>query len=292
MDKKLFDLPGLDVAWCPGCGNFGILSALKAALAELDIPPGRLVLVSGIGQAAKAPQYLACNYFNGLHGRALPPATAIKAVRPELTVIVTSGDGCSYGEGGNHFIHAVRRNPDLTLIVHDNMVYGLTKGQASPTSREGFVTPVQTGGVFEPPFDPLAVAIALDAPFVARAFSAELERTKDILKRAITHKGFSLVDILQPCVSFNKVNTYQWFKEHTYPIEEGHDPRDRQAALRKAFERDKLALGVLYENPGRKTFEEQLAVYAGDGRPLGLRADDRRDKLARLLESYLVEGPG
>src|SRR6056297_801611 len=160
----------IDVAWCPGCGNFSILSTLKKTLSDLNLEAQQLVMVSGIGQAAKIPQYFKTNYFNGLHGRALPAATAIKAVNPSLTVIAESGDGDMYGEGGNHFIHTIRRNPDITNIVHNNMVYGLTKGQASPTSPKGFKTKVQVNGVFENPFNPLAVAISLDASFVARAY--------------------------------------------------------------------------------------------------------------------------
>ena len=235
MDKKDYDMGEVDIAWCPGCGNFGILNALKEALADLEIKPEKLVMVSGIGQAAKEPHYLKCNVFNGLHGRPLPPATAIKAVNPELTVIADSGDGDVYGEGGNHFIHAIRRNPDITCLVHDNMVYGLTKGQASPTSRRGFKTPIQVEGVFAEPFNPLSVAIALDCSFAARAFISDLEKTKEILKAAVKHKGFSLVDIFQPCVSFNKVNTYQWFKANTYYLEDAHDPRDRIAALKPSL---------------------------------------------------------
>jgi 2-oxoglutarate ferredoxin oxidoreductase subunit beta len=166
MDNQIYDMGKIDIAWCPGCGNFGILNTMKKALAELEINPTELVLVSGIGQAAKIPHYFKTNFFNGLHGRALPPATAIKVSNPNLTVIAQSGDGDMYGEGGNHFIHCVRRNPNITNIVHNNMVYGLTKGQASPTSELGFKTPLQVAGVFLEPFNPLAVAIALDASFV------------------------------------------------------------------------------------------------------------------------------
>src|SRR3989338_2986843 len=211
-----------DVAWCPGCGNDGILTLLKEVITELALPREKLVMVSGIGQAAKIPQYFKTNYFNGLHGRALPPATAIKASNPELTVIAESGDGDMYGEGGNHFIHCIRRNPDIKNFVHNNMVYGLTKGQASPTSERGFVTPVQIGGVILEPFNPIAVAIALDASFVARAFVGHQKETKTILKEAIEHHGYALVDIFQPCVTFNKINTYQWFREHTYYLDEKH----------------------------------------------------------------------
>ncbi|NCC50473.1 MAG: hypothetical protein EOM20_04575 [Spartobacteria bacterium] len=168
-----FDTNVSDIAWCPGCGNFGILKIIKEVLTELSSTPQQTVLVSGIGQAAKIPQYINAHFFNGLHGRALPPATAIKASNPNLTVIAESGDGDMYGEGGNHFIHCIRRNPNITNIVHNNMVYGLTKGQASPTSERGFQTPVQVNGVMLEPINPIAVAISLDASFVARVFVGE-----------------------------------------------------------------------------------------------------------------------
>ncbi len=285
METRNFDLGEIDIAWCPGCGNFSLLKALKLALAELDIKPEKLVVVSGIGQAAKIPHYFRTNFFNGLHGRALPPATAIKAVNPELTVIAESGDGDMYGEGANHLLHAIRRNPDITTIVHNNMVYGLTKGQASPTSQVGFKTPVQVSGVFLEPFNPLALAVALDASFVARAFTGDVEKTKDILKEAIAHKGFALVDVFQPCVSFNKVNTHAWFKERTYYLDSSHDPSDREAAFRRATENERLPLGIFYRNSSRSTFEGNAAVYQHDKTPLSLRSTERNDALSKLLKS-------
>lgn len=273
MDTKMYDMENLDIAWCPGCGNYGILSAIKRALTELDIDPTQLAMVSGIGQAAKAPHYYRCNLFNGLHGRSLPAATAIKAVNPSLTVIAESGDGCTYGEGGNHFIHAIRRNPDITNIVHNNMVYGLTKGQASPTSPHELRTPVQIDGVFSEPFNPLAVAISLDASFVARAFAGDVEQTKEIIKKAIQHKGYALVDVFQPCVTYNKINTFRWFKEKTYYLDESYDPYDRVEAFRKAIDTESYALGVLYINP-KPTFEEKLSVYSQSSKPLFERDRD------------------
>lgn len=284
MDKQIFDRGDIDIAWCPGCGNFGILKILKSALADLEIAPNDLVLVSGIGQAAKIPHYLKTNLFNGLHGRALPPATAIKAANPQLTVIAESGDGDMYGEGGNHFIHTIRRNPNITNIVHNNMVYGLTKGQASPTSRQGFETPVQTKGVFLKPFNPLAVAISLDPSFVARVFMQDKDEATEILKKAIQHKGYALVDVLQPCVTFNTLNTYQWFKEHSYYLDESHDPTDRTAAFAKALEEeeDKLPLGIFYQIE-KPTFEENQPVYQEDETPLYQR-NAKLDKLKKLLE--------
>ena len=276
-----FDHP-VDIAWCPGCGNYHILNALKAALAELAIHPGSLVIVSGIGQAAKTPQYLKTNFFTGLHGRSLPVATAIKVTNPELTVIAESGDGCMYGEGGNHYLHAIRRNPDITTIVHNNMVYGLTKGQASPTSMRGFVTPVQVAGVCIEPFNPLAMAIALNASFVARAFAGDEEQTKDILKKAIMHVGFALVDIFQPCVSFNRINTYQWFKDNSYYLDDSHNPSDRDAAFSIATRRDKFALGVLYIGSGLPTFSECQDAYKKDPRPLYQHTVNREEIEALL----------
>jgi len=283
-NTNYFDMKNIDIAWCPGCGNFAILSALKKALIELGIRPDETVLVSGIGQAAKIPHYFRTNFFNGLHGRSLPVATAIKAVNPSLIVIAESGDGDMYGEGGNHFVHTIRRNPDITNIVHDNMVYGLTKGQASPTSMLGFKTPVQVEGVISEPFNPLAVAIALNASFVARVFAGDIEQTKEIIKKAIQHRGYSLIDILQPCVTFNKFNTYQWFKENTYYLDENYDPHDRIKAFEKALEREKLPLGIFYVSE-KPTFEELLPAYKDNKEPVYKREVDF-EKLEDLINLY------
>lgn len=274
-----------DIAWCPGCGNYGILKLVSEVLTELQLDPQQTVLVSGIGQAAKLPQYLNVHYFNGLHGRALPPATAIKASNRSLTVIVESGDGDMYGEGGNHFMHCIRRNPDITNIVHNNMVYGLTKGQASPTSRRGFITPLQLDGVSLEPFNPLAVALALDASFVARAYVGNVEDTRALLKAAIQHRGYALVDILQPCVTFNKLNTYQWFAEHTAPLPDDHDPTDRTQAFARACEEEPLRLGIFYQKE-KPIFEEQLAAYMTDSRPL----HERQVNLGKLAETIRAMG--
>lgn len=287
MDQKCYDMGQIDIAWCPGCGNFFILKTLKEALAELDIAPETLVMVSGIGQAAKIPHYLRCNVFNGLHGRALPSAFAIHSSNPHLTVIAESGDGDMYGEGGNHFIHAIRRNPNITNLVHNNMVYGLTKGQASPTSRRGFKTPVQVNGVILEPFNPLATAIALDAPFVARVFSGDQQQTKEILKKAITHNGYALVDILQPCATFNKINTYQWFKDNTFYLPDDHDPTCRQEAFRRACESGdgKMALGIFYTNPNKKPYHEEITVYRKNASPLWQRMPEY-DKVNELIKNF------
>ncbi|MDD5347717.1 MAG: 2-oxoacid:ferredoxin oxidoreductase subunit beta [Candidatus Omnitrophica bacterium] len=239
-----------EIAWCPGCGNFGILNAVKKALVSLGCEPREILLVSGIGQAAKLPHYLAGNCFNGLHGRALPVAAAAKIANRSLTVVVTTGDGDCYGEGGNHFLHNIRRNVDMTVIVHDNQIYGLTKGQASPTTDRGHKTKVQTAGVILDPFHPLEVAIALGAGFVARGYSKEMEHLAGLIIAGISHRGFSLIDVLQPCVSFNKVNTYEWYNKRVYKLDEekDYDRTDKATALKKACEwGERIPLGVLYQ---------------------------------------------
>jgi 2-oxoglutarate ferredoxin oxidoreductase subunit beta len=257
----------IETAWCPGCGNFMILNALKKALHELELQPTKVLICSGIGQAAKLPHYLNSNTFNGLHGRAIPPATAAKLVNPELTVIAEGGDGDMYGEGGNHFLHAIRRNTDITVLVHNNQVYGLTKGQASPTSEPGFVTKVQTEGVKIGMMDPLTVALSLGCGFVSRAFSGDIPHLVNIIKEAVRHRGFSLVDILMPCVSFNKINTFAWYKQRVKKLEEnGHDPTDRNTAFSRAEEwGDEIPIGIFYQKE-RPSYGEELTVL--EGKPL------------------------
>ena len=273
MNPQDFDVEHVDLSWCPGCGNFQILSTLKEVLAELGLSPEEVVLVSGIGQAAKTPHFMKGHIIQGLHGRALPVATGVKAADPQMTVLAIGGDGDMYGEGGNHLLHAIRRNPDLTNLVHNNMVYGLTKGQASPTSPVGLKTPVQVDGVFSEPLNPLALAISQGASFVARTFSAETELSKEIIKAAIRHKGYALVDIFQPCVSFNKVNTYKWFKENTFVLKEDQgETHDRIKAMELAMAGPPYPLGVLYQDrPGRATFEDQLSAYRERKDPLWKR---------------------
>jgi 2-oxoglutarate ferredoxin oxidoreductase subunit beta len=236
------------IAWCPGCGNFGILSALKNALVKLNRPIKDTLLVSGIGQAAKLPHYIRCNTFNGLHGRALPIAAAAKMANNNLTVLVTTGDGDCYGEGGNHLIHNIRRNIDITVIVHDNQIYGLTKGQASPTTDPGYLTKVQPGGVVLEPFAALEFAIALGCGFVARGFSGDATHLAELIAEAIKHKGFSLVDVLQPCPTFNNKNTYEWYSKKVYKLDSSYDSRDKAAAFKKAAEwAEKIPLGIIYQ---------------------------------------------
>ena len=277
------DYAGLKPAWCPGCGNFGILTALNKALVELDIEPHQVLLVSGIGQAGKLPHYTRGNVFNSLHGRPVPPAIGAKIVNPELIVIVVSGDGDAYGEGGNHFIHAMRRNHDITYLVHNNQVYGLTKGQASPTSDPGFVTKTTPYGA-APPLNPIALAIAVGAGFVARGFAGDVDHLIQLIKMGISHKGFALIDILQPCPSFNSKNTYGWYREMVYKLNHDYNPGDKFVAFEKAQEwGDKIPIGIIYkvEQP---TFEEQIpALSAG---PLLKQMIDPT-KVDKLLGEFL-----
>lgn len=261
LDPKIYG--DFETAWCPGCGDHAILKAVKQALATLDLEPHQYVHCSGIGQAAKLPQYLRCNCFNGLHGRSLPPAQAVKLVNPEATVLVNSGDGCSYGEGGNHFLAALRRNVDMTLIAHDNQIYGLTKGQASPTTPDGQKTKSQPWGVTNQPFNPVAVAVTMRANFVARSFSGMMEHLTDMIVQAVRHPGFALVDVMQPCVSFNKINTFAWYKERCKPVDPGHDPTDWGAAMKLAATfGDTIPVGVIYKND-RPSLDSRLKALAG-----------------------------
>ena len=273
------------VAWCPGCGNFSILKALKQALVEIQQQPHELVIVSGIGQAPKTPHYLRCNCFNGLHGRTLPVATGIKLANHKLTVVAQGGDGDGYGEGGNHFLHTMRRNIDITYLVHNNQIYGLTKGQASPTSDAGFVTKTTPRGSINPACNPLLLAVASDCSFVARGFAGEIDHLADLIKAGIQHKGFALIDILQPCVSFNRVNTFKWYSDRVYEIDSDstYDTKDRLNAFQKAQEwGDKIPIGIIYRIQ-RPTLEEQIPAIADQS----LLAQQTNPKVfAELLENF------
>ncbi|MFX1457331.1 MAG: thiamine pyrophosphate-dependent enzyme [Promethearchaeota archaeon] len=284
MSKSEFDLD-TEIHWCPGCGNFSAMKVLKDALTELNIKPTEFVLVSGIGQAGKFPHFMRSQSYNGLHGRYLSAALGIKAANPDIHVIAVSGDGCTYSEGGNHFIHTIRYNPDIVNIVHNNMVYGLTKGQASPTSQLGFKTKVQVFGVINEPFNAVAVAIALNASFVARAFVGDMKETKEVLIKAINHKGYAFIDLLCPCVTFNRVNTFQWYKANSYYIDDSHNPYDQESAIKLALDTSKFALGVLYLNVNRNSYEENVRVYNNDKRPLYQRDLDK-NRLEELLNTF------
>jgi 2-oxoglutarate ferredoxin oxidoreductase subunit beta len=270
--------------WCPGCGNFGILSALKDALVDRELAPEQLLVVSGIGQAAKTPHFLKCNAFHGLHGRALPLATGAKMANHELTIVVHSGDGDCYGEGGNHFIHAIRRNVDITVLVHNNRVYGLTKGQASPTSDLGTISPVQHGGTASDPLNPLSMALVAGAGFVARGFSGHGKHLSGLIQAAISHRGFSLIDILQPCVSFNRVNTHEWYSKRVVDLSpESYVPDDPDAAIALSRQgEDSIPLGILYQKE-MPTFMDRMGAF--EGRPLVAEPYDRERCQAFLSQT-------
>jgi 2-oxoglutarate/2-oxoacid ferredoxin oxidoreductase subunit beta len=274
--------------WCPGCPNFGIQAALKKALGSLDLPPHQVCLVSGIGQAAKTPHYVAAHVFNGLHGRAIPAATAIKIANPELATIVTSGDGCVYGEGGNHLLHAFRRNPDITVLVHDNQIYALTKGQGSPTTRRGEKTRLQFDGVRSDPAQMLATAIVHGCTFVARGFAGDIDGLATLLSRAIAHRGLSLVDILQPCITWGN-HSVDWYRERVTSIPEAHDPRDRNRAIDLALEApERYPVGVLYETEPRELFGDAYRTVYGEA-PLFKQPPLARKELESRIANFTID---
>jgi 2-oxoglutarate ferredoxin oxidoreductase subunit beta len=285
-ERTLKDLDGdVHPDWCPGCGDFGVLKSLKEAILELRIPSHEVLVVSGIGCSSNLPGFINAYGVHSLHGRAVPVATGALLANHKLHVVAVGGDGDGYGIGIGHFLHAMRRNLNLTYIVMDNEIYGLTTGQTSPTTTEGHKTKSTPRGNVERPIQPLALALAAGATYVARGFSANQKQLTDLMVKAIAHRGFSLIDVFSPCVTFNKVNTYAWFKERVYNLDEekGYDPTDLHAALAKALEfGDRIPVGKLYESDrgiyedtepllrkaplvdhklglGRKAFDELLA---------------------------------
>jgi 2-oxoglutarate ferredoxin oxidoreductase subunit beta len=291
LDAKLFDAT-TEVTWCAGCGDFAILRALKLALAELGVEPYQALVVSGIGCGSKLPDYMHVNAYLTNHGRPIPVATAAKLANPDLHVIATSGDGDSYGIGGNHFVQSCRRNPNITQIVENNQIYGLTKGQYSPTSEKGFITTTSPDGAIELAFNPMAIALAAGATFIARGFAGEPKHLAELIAQGIQHRGYALIDVLQPCVTFNRVNTYSWYRQRVYHLEEeGYDPSDRDAAWEKAHEwEERIPLGVLYRMEGQPTYEDQVKALAG-GSPVSrvndLATDPRPQQYEPLKERFI-----
>jgi 2-oxoglutarate ferredoxin oxidoreductase subunit beta len=274
--------------WCPGCGDFGVLNALKKAALELELLPHELMVVSGIGCSSNLPGYIHSYGVHSLHGRALPVATGIKLANRDLHVIITGGDGDGYGIGMGHFIHAMRRNLDLTYVVMNNQIYGLTTGQASPTTMKEVRTKTTPRGNAELPINPLSLAIASGATYVARGFSGNTRQLTALFAGAIAHKGFALIDVFSPCVTYNKINTYPWFKERVYDLaEEGdHDPSDPVAALRKAFEwGDRIPLGLIYksEQPTYEDSEPLLKQGPLVKQPFGIKQSVLDDLLAETM---------
>jgi 2-oxoglutarate ferredoxin oxidoreductase subunit beta len=276
--------------WCPGCGNFGIWNALKKALADAGLAPHQVMLISGVGCGSKLPDYTTANGFMTLHGRTLAVATGARLANHGLKVICTHGDGDGYGEGGNHFVSAVRRNIGLVDIVQDNHVYGLTKGQYSPTSPKGFVTRTSPQGAIEEPFTPLAVALAEGGTFVARGWSGDIEHLAWLIGEALKHRGYALVDVLQPCVSFNKQYSYDWLRPKVYKVQDeaGYNPGDKTVAFAKALEwGERIPIGILYRDESMPAYEEQVpALAAGPLVKQPLRIKTAQEYRA-LKEEYL-----
>lgn len=254
--------------WCPGCGDFGIWVSLKNAIVQLGLNPWEVVLVSGIGCSSKLPYWVRTYGFNGLHGRPMPVAEGIKLANHDLTVIVVGGDGDQYGEGLSHLIHAARRNINLTLLTHDNQIYGLTTGQYSPTTDIGEKNKATPTPTVEEPINPLSLALSAGATFVARGFAGDNKHLTSLITDAVKHKGFSIVDIMQPCVTFNRKNTFAWFYERLYKLGEDYDLKNRLNALAKAEEwplrqilkegeKEKIPTGILFQEE-KQTFEESL----------------------------------
>ncbi len=260
VNIKDFDL-ARENTWCPGCGNFAILDTLKQTLSDLGLPPEEVLVVSGIGQAGKMPGHFRVNTFNVLHGRVLPAATGVSLSNNKLKILAIGGDGDGLAEGGNHIIHAARRNIDVTYMMHNNMVYGLTKGQVSPTSEKGALTPTTPEGNMLAGLNPILLLLGLRASFVARSFSGDKEQLSGIIKKAIRKPGFAFIDILQPCPSFNKVNTHGWFKKKVYDInDEGHKPESLTEAFKVAMEwGERIPTGIFYDDQDAKpVFHEAL----------------------------------
>ncbi len=271
------------VTWCPGCGNFGILSAFRGALVELGLEREQVVVVSGIGCHGKISDYVNVNTFHGIHGRVLPFATGVKLANPDLTVFGFSGDADCYDEGWDHFCHAVRRNIDVTLIVHNNMVLGLTTGQTTATSQTGFRTKSTPFGSVVPPLNPIAHALVSSGSFVARGFAGDPKHLQGLIVQAAKHRGFNYIDVFQPCVTFNYLNSFEWFRQRVYKLEDtGHNVSDRQKALEKSFEwGERIPIGVFYKDE-RSTFSDNLPQVKGV--PLTKLPIEDMD-ISRIIES-------
>jgi 2-oxoglutarate/2-oxoacid ferredoxin oxidoreductase subunit beta len=261
--------------WCPGCGDFGVVAAVEAALKRLQIPSHNVVIVSGIGCSSNLPHFLSSYGFHGIHGRVLPVAEGIRWANHGLTIIGTGGDGDGFGIGAGHFIHAMRRNVDITYVTMDNQIYGLTTGQASPTSTMGQKTKSTPEGVIENPIDPISLALASGATYISRGFSGDVKQLTDLVAGGIQHHGFSLVDVFSPCVTYNKLNTFDFFRQRVYKLESaGHDPTNIVAAWQRSLEwGDKIPIGLFYrtERPTYEDLEEVLAAGPLVYQPTGLR---------------------
>lgn len=265
VERKAEDFKSeVKVTWCPGCGDFGVLNATYKALAEQNYDTKDVVVVSGIGCSSRFPFFVSTYGFHGVHGRALPIATGIKMSRPELEVVVFGGDGDAFAIGAGHFVHACRRNIDMCYVIMDNAVYGLTKGQYSPTAAAGFVSKTTPSGSNEEGINPLMLAIASGATYVARGFSSKPKELTKLIVDGINHKGFAVIDCYSPCPTFNKVNTFNYWKEETAPLPADHDASDMGAAIKMALDKETLHLGVFYRKEGDSFGERVRAHNTGD----------------------------
>ncbi|PYV31104.1 MAG: 2-oxoacid ferredoxin oxidoreductase [Acidobacteria bacterium] len=261
--------------WCPGCGDFGVLRALEIAAQKLKLATKDIFVVSGIGCSSNLPGFFHAYGVHSLHGRAVAVASGAKLANHDLHVVITGGDGDGYGIGLNHFVHAMRRNLDLTYIVMNNQIYGLTTGQASPTTNKGHKTKSTPRGNVEAPINPVALALVSGATYIARGFSGEAKHLADLIADGIAHKGFSLVDVFSPCVTYNVINTYPWFKQRVYKLEDqpGYDPADMEAAFAKSFEwGDKIPIGLFYKGDELTYEDSEPALKKGPlaRQPVGL----------------------
>lgn len=290
--KKEFETPNRPT-WCPGCGNFGMWEAFKRACEQLDLTFEQLAIVWGIGCHGNGADFTRCQGFHALHGRALPVASGLALADPGLQVVVEMGDGDCYGIGVGHFLHSCRRNIAMTAITHNNQIYGLTTGQASPTTEQYMRTPSTPTGVLEEPVNTVGLAIAEGATFVARGFAGDIPHLTELFVQAIGHKGFALVDVFQPCVTFNKLNTFAWFRERVYKLDEsGWDPSDKVRAFELSLttyhemsctpEQCRVPIGVLYREEGRPTYQEGLPQLDGPLWKRAVRPRDISEALARL----------
>jgi len=257
--SSIQDFNGYSPTWCPGCGNHSIGIALKSALVELGLNPSSVFIVFGIGCSGNMNDFLNAYAIHSLHGRAVPNAIGIKLAHHQMPVLAVVGDGDCYGEGGNHLIHACRGNHDITVIVHNNNVYGLTTGQTAPTAQKGFKSKSTPTGIIEIPVNPLALALTQGATFVAQGFAGNVPQLIKIIKQAVNHRGFSLINILQPCVTFNKINTYQYYLQKTYQLATDYKKDNLELALQKALEQnqERFPLGVIYQII-KPTYTDQL----------------------------------
>lgn len=254
------DLSGYTPTWCPGCGNFGIIRAIRIALADQGLKASDIFVTFDIGCSGNMNDFLNANSMHTLHGRAIPTAIGIKLAHHTKPVLVVGGDGGLYGEGGNHLLHACRGNHDLTVIAHDNMVYGLTTGQVAPTANKGYKSRSTPTGIVETPINVLALTISQGATFVAQTFANDAKHIAEMVRLGMQHKGFSIVNILQPCVTFNKINTFEYFLKNSYKLDSTYDPGNIEIALQKALEpmHERFPLGIVYQDRSKLPYHEEL----------------------------------